>query len=284
MKEYLLSLLERNTNPMQGRNLVREYLQVRILESLQRSGAMIPLAFQGGTALRFLYQLARFSEDLDFSLERPSASYDFRANLKAIQSEFVAEGYNLQIMVNDQKTVHSAFVRFYGLLYELKLSSQPNEALSVKIEVDTNPPAGAILETDLVRRYVTVRLQHHDRASLFAGKLHAFLQRPFTKGRDLYDLMWYLSDPTWPEPNLIYLGNALTQTNWAGPILTKENWRSEVGSRLGSMDWSAALADVRPFLERPDEIESINAREPGPVITFYKTVIATPLNSRIIPP
>jgi predicted nucleotidyltransferase component of viral defense system len=54
-----------------GRNLVREYLQARILESLQRAGAMVPLAFHGGTALRFLYAIPRYSEDLDFALEKP---------------------------------------------------------------------------------------------------------------------------------------------------------------------------------------------------------------------
>jgi len=255
MKEFLLDIIRNSPNPVQNRNLAREYLQARILEGLQRSGAMIPLAFQGGTALRFLYNIARFSEDLDFALERTAANYDFRSYLKAIQSEFVAEGYNLQIKVNDQKTVNAAFIRFYGLLYELKLSPHPNEALSVKIEVDTNPPKGAGLETDLVRRYIPLHLQHHDRASLLAGKLHAILQREYAKGRDLYDLMWYLSDPNWPEPNLVLLDSALAQTNWPGPLPTPLNWRELVFNRLKTLDWKAALADVRPFLERPGEID-----------------------------
>lgn len=78
MKPYLQHLLGEVEEPLQGRHLVREYLQARILESLQRAGAMIPLAFQGGTALRFLYGLARYSEDLDFALERQPEGYDFR--------------------------------------------------------------------------------------------------------------------------------------------------------------------------------------------------------------
>jgi hypothetical protein len=255
MKDYLLNLVRTNSISDQSRSLIREYLQARILESLQRSGAMIPLAFQGGTALRFLYNIPRFSEDLDFSLERPSSAYDFRSYLKAIQSTFSSEGYDLQIKVNDQKVVHSAFVRFYGLLYEMKLSPLASEALSVKIEVDTHPPAGAELETDLVRRHITLRLQHHNRASLLAGKLHAILSRSYTKGRDLYDLMWYLGDPGWPEPNLVLLNNALVQTGWQGPIPTSETWRSLIYKRLKSLDWKAALADVRPFLERIAEID-----------------------------
>ncbi len=255
MKDFLRDLIRTHSNPLEKRNLVREYLQARILESLQRAGAMIPLAFQGGTALRFLYGIARFSEDLDFSLARPAENYSFRSYLKEIQSGFKAEGYAIQIKVNDQKTVHSAFIRFSGLLYEFDLSPQPNETLSIKIEVDTLPPQGAGLETSIIRRFIPLNLQHHDRASLLAGKLHAILQRNYTKGRDLYDLMWYLSDPTWPEPNLVYLQNALIQTHWAGPRLEPENWRAIIFTRLKGLDWKAALADVSPFLERPNEID-----------------------------
>jgi len=254
MKAYLEHLLRNVPDPIARRNLLREYLQARILESLQCAGAMIPLAFHGGTALRFLYALPRFSEDLDFALERSQSSYDIRAYLRAIQDEFVKEGYQVGIRLNDKKTVHSAFVRFNNLLYEFGLSAQRDEVLAVKIEVDTHPPAEAGLETTLVRRHVTLRLQHHDRASLLAGKLHAFFQRRYVKGRDLYDLMWYLSDPDWPTPNLALLRNALQQTGWDGPVPDKQNWRDILCQRLRDIDWKKSVADVKPFLERSSEI------------------------------
>ena len=73
------------------------------------------------------------------------------------------------------------------------------------------------MTTTIVRRYQTLHLQHHDRATLLAGKLHAILQRPYPKGRDVNDLLWYLSDPAWPEPNLVMLNNALQQTGWDAP-------------------------------------------------------------------
>ncbi len=206
MKAYIEQLLRGVADPIAGRNLVREYLQARILESLQRAGAMVPLAFHGGTALRFLYAMPRFSEDLDFALERSQSSYDFRAYLRIIQAEFEKEGYQVGIKLNDRKTVNSTFVRSNNLLYEFDLSLKRDKVLAVKIEVDTHPPTGAGLDTTLIRRHVTLRLQHHDRASLLAGKLHALFQRRYVKGRDLYDLMWYLSDPDWPEPNLPSFG------------------------------------------------------------------------------
>jgi len=249
MKEHLIELIASAPTPAQGHNLVREYLQARILEALQRTGAMIPLAFHGGTALRFLYRIPRYSEDLDFALERARDLYNFRAYLRAVQSRFDAEGYATTIRVSDQKAVHSAFVRFPSLPYELGLSPHRTEALAVKIEVDTNPPTRAGLTTTVIRRHVVLQIQHHDRASLFAGKLHAILQRPYTKGRDLYDLLWYLSDPDWPSPNLTLLNNALRQTGWTGPRLTVENWRAILLDRLQGVDWKRVVADVRPLLE-----------------------------------
>lgn len=249
MKDYLARLVRMNPTPVHGRNVAREYLQARILGALQRAGAMIPLAFHGGTALRFLYASARYSEDLDFALEREPGRYDFRAYLRAIQREFEVEGYEVDLKISDRKTVHSAFVRFPGLLYELELSPHRGEVFAVKIEVDTRPPPGAGLTTTVVRRHITLQLQHHNAASLLAGKLHAILQRPYLKGRDLYDLLWYLSDPDWPAPNLTLLNQALQQTGWQGETLTIDNWREVVYQRLASADWQKVVNDVRPFLE-----------------------------------
>lgn len=254
MKEYLRSLTAGAANPTQARNIAREYLQARILDVLQRTGAMIPLVFHGGTALRFLYTIPRYSEDLDFALERPTANYDFRSYLHAIQAEFSSEGYAVEVRVSDKKTVHSAFVRFVGLLYELALSPHRDEVVAVKLEVDTIPPVGAVTTTTVIRRYVTLHLQHHDKASLLAGKLHAILQRPHAKGRDLYDLLWYLSDPGWPPPNLVMLNHALRQTSPQHPSLSEQDWRSAVRTRLETLDWERVQADVTPFLERSDEI------------------------------
>jgi predicted nucleotidyltransferase component of viral defense system len=254
MKDDLFSLIQATKSPVDARNQVREYLQALILQSLQRTGAITMLAFHGGTALRFLYSLPRYSEDLDFALERSSDRYDFRAFLHSIRRDLEAQGYTVSFKVSDQKIVHSAFVRFSGLLYDLQLSPHQDEALAVKLEVDTNPPAGAELSVSLIRRHVLLNLQHHDPASLLAGKLHAILQRPYLKGRDLYDLAWYLTDRNWPIPNLTLLNNALAQTNWSGPALNAENWREAVYNRLEPIQWEPALDDVRPFLAKPEEI------------------------------
>jgi hypothetical protein len=89
---------------------------------------------------------------------------------------------------------------------------------------------------------------------LLAGKLHAILQRPYLKGRDLYDLIWYLSDKSWPDPNLDLLSNALGQTKWVGPSLTIENWREVVRSKIEIVSFEQALEDMRAFLGSNEDI------------------------------
>lgn len=258
MKEYLKDLIQSASSPVDALNQTREYIQALILQGLQRAGAMTALAFHGGTSLRFLYSLPRYSEDLDFALDGNAERYDFRSILQAIRKDIEAQGYNLHLKVNDQKTVHSAFIRFSGLPYELNLSPHRDETLAVKLEVDTRPPAGATLETSLVRRHVLLNIQHHDRASLLAGKLHAILQRPYMKGRDLYDLIWYLSDRNWPAPNLMLLNHALAQTDWSGPNLTLENWHEVVRMRIEAVPFEQASMDVRPFLVSDEDIKLVS--------------------------
>jgi hypothetical protein len=254
VKEYLRSLVRTSANPVEARNQVREYLQARLLGSLQNEGAMIPLAFHGGTALRFLFNSRRYSEDLDFALEQHREWYALRKYLDASRSALESEGYQVALKLGREKTVNNAFVKFPGLPYEMGLSPHRQETIAVKIEVDTRPPAGARLETSIVRRHVTLHLQHHDRASLFAGKLHAILARPYLKGRDVYDLFWYLADRGWPSPNLTLLNNALQQSGWAGAEVTFDNWRHLVRQRLLGMDWQRIAGDIRPFLESADEV------------------------------
>jgi len=250
VKDHLRRLIEGTSGDLLKLCVAREYLQARILQGLQEDGVFIRWAFLGGTALRFLYSLPRYSEDLDFSTLEAGEDVGFRSALLRVQRTFSAEGYSLSIKVNDRKAAASAFIRFSGLMYELELSPHPSQSLSIKIELDTNPPAGATTETTLVRRHVTLNLHHHDRASLLAGKLHALLSRPWMKGRDLFDIIWYLADRSWPSPNLLLLNSASTQTSWSGPVITPDNWRGVLKERLASVDWGKARADALPFLER----------------------------------
>lgn len=251
MKDRALQLVREAPEPQKA-NLLREYLQAHVLYSLQRKRAFEQLAFAGGTALRFLYGLPRFSEDLDFSLER-RGGYDFQVLLTAIETDLFKAGFEVTVHPRAERVVHSAFLRFPGLLYEAGLSPHRAQKLSIKVEIDTNPPPGAKTEQTVINRHFLLGAWHHDLSSLMAGKLHALLMRPYTKGRDLYDLLWYLTRSELVVPNVVLLNNALYQTGWEGDRVTEKTWRSIVRDRLERLDWASVSEDVSAFLEHPAE-------------------------------
>ena len=76
---------------------LKEIYQEIALAGLARSDFFKMAAFQGGTALRIIHQLKRFSEDLDFVLLKPSESFQWHSYLKAIELEFKSFGVNLAI-------------------------------------------------------------------------------------------------------------------------------------------------------------------------------------------
>lgn len=257
MKDYLQQQVENIQDTNFARSIVREYLQARTLECLQDNRAFVNWVFIGGTALRFLYSLPRFSEDLDFSTTEPGVEDRFVELMKKIKNRFLAEDYEVTVKAKTAKTVRAAFLKYPNLLYELGLSPHGSEVISIKVEIDSNPPAGAELETSVIRKHCLLHLQHYDKSSLLAGKLHALSTRKYTKGRDVYDLMWYLSDRSWPGPNLCLLNNALKQTGWSGPELTDDNWRQQIATRLSGFDWDKVIADVKPFIEKQSELQML---------------------------
>jgi hypothetical protein len=218
-------------------------------------GAFVPLALMGGTALRFLYA----PEDLGFTLERDREGFVFRDTMERIERGLRREGYSTSVKLNDSPTVAKSMIGFPGLLAQATLSPHADEVLWIKIEVDANPPAGAGLSVTMVNRFGPLRLQHHDVPSLFAGKIAAVLAREFTKGRDLYDINWYLSQTPRVEPNAELLQNALRQT---APALAHDagaDWRAALRLRLAGVDWADARRDVAPFLEQSRDLALIES-------------------------
>ena len=264
MKGQLYALLEGVERSANAVNVLREYLQGRVLRALEQQGAMSSLAFLGGTCLRFVFNIERYSQDLDFTLEHNADTYDFERYLKALGKHLGREGYAVEFAQVSRKTnVHKAFLRFADVLYESGLSAHPAQKLSVRLEIDVRPPEGAGTAVSRASQLVfpdslPLHLQHHDRSSLFAGKVAAVLQRPYTKGRDLYDLHWYLRNPNWPEPNIPLLNASLAQRDGGHVLLTAATWRATLMKRLDELDWDRARADVGRFLINPHHSALIN--------------------------
>ena len=104
-----------------------------------------------------------------------------------------------------------------------------------------------------IRRHVSVRVRHHDKSSLLTGKLLAVLNRPWPKGRDFYDLWWYLEQDAWPEPNLVMLNAGMAQQDRNAEELTSDNWRQRVADRVAQVPWDRVITELNRFVESEDD-------------------------------
>lgn len=249
MKDHLLQIAR--AEPVDRRqNVVREYLHAYVLRLLHDAGAMSQLAFVGGTALRLLYRLPRFSENLDFC----AGKLEFPKLFSQLERRLGESGYGMALRrAKTTGPVVSVFLHFEGLPRACGWSADPRLGVSVKLEFDRRPPVGAHIQASLIQRFFPVLLRHYDLPSLFAGKLHAILARPYAKGRDWFDLTWYMTEHHGLEPNRLLLSNALKQTGHKVPA----DWRQAVVKRLDSLVWKQVLTDLRPFVERQSDLEVI---------------------------
>lgn len=256
MRDEVLELAARKEDTSARLNLIREYLQAFVLRSLHESEAFSSVAFVGGTALRFLENVPRFSEDLDFSVF-DDVEYEPRRWLEKIDRDLSLAGFDCSVSWNPRKTVNVSWVRVSRLLTLAGLSHRDEQKISIKLEIDTRPPAGAELMSSVITRYLTFALKHYNLSSLMAGKIHALVTRPYPKGRDWYDLIWYRSRRPPVEPNLELLRNALDQTR-SKQGFDAAQWRRLLRERLDGLQVEDLAADVSSFLERPADAGLLN--------------------------
>jgi len=236
-------------------HVVREYLQVLALKIIYQSEHGRCLSFMGGTCLRLCYDLKRYSEDLDFCLDRPSGRYRFSSMVRKIQRELETRGFEVVTNVHEEKTVQKAFLRFSGFQEGLNLTGfRKNQKLHIKLEVDRKPPP---LQKDECESFFVHRFNEifpilkHNRATLFAGKVLAVLQRPYTRGRDYYDLIWYLTHQV--PLNLSYFRRGFQ----GDPPSSLEEVFKALETKVLALKPEVILRDMGAFLEDPQEADWI---------------------------
>lgn len=237
-------------------NGARETLQILMLKILFDRGDFGNIAFTGGAALRILHGMRRYSEDMDFSLVQKTG-YDFKAIADGLAGEcgknnIAVEAGKLKL----EGAVHSCFLKFPGLFSRLGIPGNPKQNFLIKIEVDSNPPAGGTTVIVPVTDLFVMAVKTFDLPSLFATKLHACLFRKYTKGRDYYDLVWYLGKKV--RPNLELLNNAIRQTQGEGIRVDDSNYKSVVAERVSRVDFRRIRADVEVFLEDKAELKLLD--------------------------
>ena len=233
-------------------NRLREVLQLICLKIMQDEAYFSKVAFVGGTALRVLYDMRRFSEDLDFSVIEKK-DYSFSRLISTLEHEFKLSGLELHTKTKVTKTVQGSMLKFPDLLKVMGLSGLEGQKLSIKIEVDSNPPSGWQLENTIVNKIYVLNITHFTLSSLYATKLHSCFFRKYVKGRDFYDLIWYLGKKI--KPNYKLLNSAIKQTEGKDFGIDEKNIKDFLQERLAKIDFNLVKRDVERFLEDKNELQ-----------------------------
>jgi predicted nucleotidyltransferase component of viral defense system len=243
-------------------NALREILQELALLGLWRGRFFEQAAFYGGSALRILYGLSRFSEDMDFSLLGPNESFALDRYLPYVEKELSAWGFNVSVK-EKRKTgdsaVESAFLKANTKELLLAIEAEgdtiagvhPGQVLRIKIEIDTDPPPRFSTEVKYCLQPIPFSVRVYTQPSLFAGKMHALLCRGWTgrvKGRDWYDFAWYVGGRT--ALDLRHLESRMRQSGHYAEDqpLTVARFQQILEDRIADLDADQARSDVVRFV------------------------------------
>ena len=247
---------------------LREILQEIALLGLWRSRFFDKAAFYGGTALRVLHGLDRFSEDLDFSLLAPADHFSLAKYTDSLQKELDGFGFKVSVDTREkalQTNIQSAFLKADTFTQLLVIETAEDVAkqvhrgkiLKIKIEVDTDPPPGFETRIHYLLQPIPFAVRVYTLPDLFAGKMHAILCRRWktrAKGRDWYDLVWYAAHH--PELHLAHLEQRMRQTgHWkqSDPLMQGSFMKLLIG-RINTLDVDQARREVQPFVRHPEAL------------------------------
>jgi hypothetical protein len=250
-------------NALEEAQATKEIIQEVALYALWRAGFFEVAAFQGGTSLRILHSLPRFSEDLDFMLKAPDPEFNWAGYLDQLLACFREYGLRSEALPKGrmEQRIKKAVIKDNSVTNQLNLSFYQGHAgqkINIKLEIDVDPPAESGYEYTFLGFPTDYEVCHQDLSSNFALKIHALLCRPFLKGRDWYDFNWYIKQGV--SPNLPHLKNALVQYGpWQGQgeLVVDMAWlKTVMQEKIDGVDWKEAASDVEKFL-KPGEVESL---------------------------
>jgi predicted nucleotidyltransferase component of viral defense system len=245
---------------------LREIMQEITLAALSRTDFFEKAAFYGGTALRIFYGLDRYSEDLDFSLLKSDSNFSIEPYFKAVLDEFKSLGLTVSIKGKkkvERTAVDSAFLKAETIWQEIVLEDiiketgvRSNKTLKIKLEVDRQPPLNFQTEEKLLLRPFSFYVKCFTKSSLFAGKMHALLFRKWknrVKGRDWYDLEWYIKKGIPLDVNH-FLARAKDTKDWEEDNISKEQIIELLDTKIESVSFSSIKEDVVKFIKNDEAL------------------------------
>ncbi|WII08175.1 nucleotidyl transferase AbiEii/AbiGii toxin family protein [Methanomassiliicoccales archaeon LGM-RCC1] len=265
--EEMISRYETSTETERD-HAIREVLQELTLYSLSKTDFFNRASFMGGTALRILHGLDRFSEGLDFILKTADPEFSIETYIPEIERQMNVYGLDISVEPTTKKTesnikegvlkssTRNLYLKFFSDKPYFK-DIYGTQLTKIKLEIDISPAKGARSENVFRTSPYGYRVTACDMPTMFSGKLHAILCRPWSnrfKGRDLYDYLFYLDRKT--PYNIEFLNNKLSMSGIdVGNGLSHRDIVAMLNDRFREIDYDTAKQDVVPFLN-PEALKS----------------------------
>ncbi|MBN1694402.1 nucleotidyl transferase AbiEii/AbiGii toxin family protein [candidate division WOR-3 bacterium] len=223
------------------RNILREYLQYKILEIIFDSNEGSKISFMGGTAIRIIHSNGRFSEDLDFD-NRGIDKKNFLKLAEKIKKRLELEGYKVELK-NSTDGVFRSYIKIKEVLYKYGLSQHPAEKLTIQLDMEPqdfeyNPDKKIINKFDI---FIRSNIVPPD--ILLAQKITAIFTRPRAMGRDFYDTVFLLG---LTKPSIKYLKDKLGISGYG-------ELKKKLIQKTKNLDFKKLAEDIEPFLINPGD-------------------------------
>ncbi|MDD3487500.1 MAG: nucleotidyl transferase AbiEii/AbiGii toxin family protein [Candidatus Moranbacteria bacterium] len=248
-KFFLEDYIKRNNIPNVPRRILTEYLQAEILDILYASKFASYLSFLGGTCLRFVYKIGRFSEDLDFDLIK--SGLDYKELATYIGKRLRELGFNAETKTKETENIFIISIKFSEVMEEMGIGAMENQKLTVKFEIDPKPFKSIRFESRQISTYgKSFNVVANTLETIFAQKIIALKSRPYQKGRDFFDLIWFLAQKN-IEPNYALLKEKGIK------VKNREDLKKELKNIIAASDLKQAARDVERFLFHPEKAKWI---------------------------
>ena len=227
------------------KNLLREYLQYKILEAISESLLVDKLIFMGGTSIHMVHGSPRFSEDLDF--DNPGIGQrDFNTLSQSVKRALELQGYTVE-MKNTYQDAFRTYLRFPGLLHAVGISGHRDEKLLIQIDTEPQKVEYHADKFILNKFDVFSRINIVPADILLAQKIYCIFNRRRPVGRDFFDVVFLLGKS---NVNFDYLHEKLSVRN-------KADLKAKLLSRCASLDFRRLAKELEPFVYSNKELNRV---------------------------
>ncbi len=255
----VLDQYKTNANKLFIRSALKEALQDYVLNFIYNDADYKTLIFTGGTCLRKVYGLPRLSEDLDFDFIDGFEIKNFAAGIKAY---FIKGLQYKDLAVKVSGAGQSVFLKF-PIFKDLGLVKNPSDSPFLFVRCDFSRETIGVFKTE-VNSISTTEFSFfslsYDLPTLFSNKIMAFLKRDFFKGkkqalpfkgRDLFDLVWFLekSKKSDLKPNWERLIKGLT-------VKSKQEVVERILDKTERIEKKDVYTDLSPFIENGQVLDN----------------------------